>query len=58
MFIEVLILCLMRLVCFTETLALYSLRKYRHLKRMYPDQSLADPFHNPPPTPTPAPKIT
>ncbi|KAI0777005.1 hypothetical protein BC629DRAFT_626266 [Irpex lacteus] len=41
-----------------ETLALYSLRKYRHLKRMYPDQSLADTFHNPPPTPTPAPKIT
>ncbi|KAF8905024.1 hypothetical protein CPB84DRAFT_1772204 [Gymnopilus junonius] len=25
-----------------ETLALYSLRKYRHLKRMYPD-SLSDP---------------
>ncbi|TFK40045.1 hypothetical protein BDQ12DRAFT_680258 [Crucibulum laeve] len=26
-----------------ETLALYSLRKYRHLKRMYPD-SLTDPI--------------
>ncbi|KAI0091201.1 hypothetical protein BDY19DRAFT_934431 [Irpex rosettiformis] len=38
-----------------ETLALYSLRKYRHLKRMYPDQSLTDPFHDPPPPP---PKIT
>ncbi|KAF8962718.1 hypothetical protein BDZ97DRAFT_1905125 [Flammula alnicola] len=25
-----------------ETLALYSLRKYRHLKRMYPD-SMSDP---------------
>lgn len=27
----------------TETLALYSLRKYRHLKRMYPPTSLTDP---------------
>ncbi|TBU25025.1 hypothetical protein BD309DRAFT_958671 [Dichomitus squalens] len=26
-----------------ETLALYSLRKYRHLKRMYPNPSPADP---------------
>ncbi|KAH7928253.1 hypothetical protein BV22DRAFT_1030909 [Leucogyrophana mollusca] len=26
-----------------ETLALYSLRKYRHLKRMYPSSSLSDP---------------
>ncbi|CAL1716588.1 unnamed protein product [Somion occarium] len=26
-----------------ETLALYSLRKYRHLKRMYPLDSKADP---------------
>ncbi|KAI0750116.1 hypothetical protein C8Q80DRAFT_1269878 [Daedaleopsis nitida] len=26
-----------------ETLALYSLRKYRHLKRMYPDCSTTDP---------------
>ncbi|KAF7797327.1 hypothetical protein EIP86_008522 [Pleurotus ostreatoroseus] len=27
-----------------ETLALYKLRKYRHLKRMYPDHSVLDPF--------------
>ncbi len=27
-----------------ETLALYQLRKYRHLKRMYPDHSVLDPF--------------
>ncbi|KAI0787409.1 hypothetical protein C8Q74DRAFT_1195814 [Fomes fomentarius] len=26
-----------------ETLALYSLRKYRHLKRMYPHESPTDP---------------
>ncbi|KAI9061139.1 hypothetical protein FKP32DRAFT_1655145 [Trametes sanguinea] len=26
-----------------ETLALYSLRKYRHLKRMYPQDSFSDP---------------
>ncbi|EFI27898.1 hypothetical protein CC1G_14389 [Coprinopsis cinerea okayama7 len=26
-----------------ETLALYSLRKYRHLKRMYPNSSMSDP---------------
>ncbi|CDO72480.1 hypothetical protein BN946_scf184980.g21 [Trametes cinnabarina] len=26
-----------------ETLALYSLRKYRYLKRMYPQDSLSDP---------------
>ncbi|KAF9234630.1 hypothetical protein BU15DRAFT_89928 [Melanogaster broomeanus] len=26
-----------------ETLALYSLRKYRHLKRMYPSDSTSDP---------------
>ncbi|KAH7907278.1 hypothetical protein BJ138DRAFT_1014807 [Hygrophoropsis aurantiaca] len=26
-----------------ETLALYSLRKYRHLKRMYPSNSMSDP---------------
>ncbi|EIW84108.1 hypothetical protein CONPUDRAFT_135671 [Coniophora puteana RWD-64-598 SS2] len=26
-----------------ETLALYSLRKYRHLKRMYPPNSTSDP---------------
>ncbi|KAF8440304.1 hypothetical protein L210DRAFT_3401222 [Boletus edulis BED1] len=26
-----------------ETLALYSLRKYRHLKRMYPPTSTSDP---------------
>ena len=26
-----------------ETLALYSLRKYRHLKRMYPNESPSDP---------------
>ncbi|KAJ8589848.1 hypothetical protein M405DRAFT_852004 [Rhizopogon salebrosus TDB-379] len=26
-----------------ETLALYSLRKYRHLKRMYPSNSTLDP---------------
>ncbi|KAF9223532.1 hypothetical protein BS17DRAFT_706176 [Gyrodon lividus] len=26
-----------------ETLALYSLRKYRHLKRMYPSNSTSDP---------------
>ncbi|KAG2118580.1 hypothetical protein BD769DRAFT_1032577 [Suillus cothurnatus] len=25
-----------------ETLALYSLRKYRHLKRMYPSNSVSD----------------
>ena len=25
-----------------ETLALYSLRKYRHLKRMYPNESPSD----------------
>lgn len=29
-----------------ETLALYSLRKYRHLKRMYPEDSVSDPFHD------------
>ncbi|KIP08225.1 hypothetical protein PHLGIDRAFT_104624 [Phlebiopsis gigantea 11061_1 CR5-6] len=29
-----------------ETLALYSLRKYRHLKRMYPQDSFSDPFHD------------
>lgn len=28
----------------TETLALYSLRKYRHLKRMYPQDSLGEPI--------------
>ncbi|KAI0734290.1 hypothetical protein C8Q72DRAFT_771010 [Fomitopsis betulina] len=27
-----------------ETLALYSLRKYRHLKRMYPEHSHSDTF--------------
>ncbi|GJF00077.1 LYR motif-containing protein [Phanerochaete sordida] len=27
-----------------ETLALYSLRKYRHLKRMYPQDSIAEPI--------------
>ncbi|OSC98301.1 hypothetical protein PYCCODRAFT_1418141 [Trametes coccinea BRFM310] len=27
-----------------ETLALYSLRKYRHLKRMYPQDSFSDPL--------------
>ncbi len=27
-----------------ETLALYSLRKYRHLKRMYPNESPTDPL--------------
>ncbi|KAI0671385.1 hypothetical protein C8Q78DRAFT_973316 [Trametes maxima] len=27
-----------------ETLALYSLRKYRHLKRMYPHESPTEPF--------------
>ncbi|KAK7690741.1 hypothetical protein QCA50_005840 [Cerrena zonata] len=27
-----------------ETLALYSLRKYRHLKRMYPFDSTSDPL--------------
>ncbi|OAX37612.1 hypothetical protein K503DRAFT_792858 [Rhizopogon vinicolor AM-OR11-026] len=27
-----------------ETLALYSLRKYRHLKRMYPSNSTVDPL--------------
>ncbi|KAI1797002.1 hypothetical protein LXA43DRAFT_1089526 [Ganoderma leucocontextum] len=27
-----------------ETLALYSLRKYRHLKRMYPNESPSDPI--------------
>ena len=27
-----------------ETLALYSLRKYRHLKRMYPEHSHSDVF--------------
>ncbi|KAH9944858.1 hypothetical protein B0H21DRAFT_745583 [Amylocystis lapponica] len=27
-----------------ETIALYSLRKYRHLKRMYPKDSSSDPF--------------
>ncbi|KAM5537176.1 hypothetical protein V8D89_009109 [Ganoderma adspersum] len=27
-----------------ETLALYSLRKYRHLKRMYPNESPWDPM--------------
>ncbi|KZT73059.1 hypothetical protein DAEQUDRAFT_722165, partial [Daedalea quercina L-15889] len=27
-----------------ETLALYSLRKYRHLKRMYPNDSHSDTF--------------
>ncbi|TFK23591.1 hypothetical protein FA15DRAFT_670308 [Coprinopsis marcescibilis] len=26
-----------------ETLALYQLRKYRHLKRMYPSNSMSDP---------------
>ncbi|KAH6913308.1 hypothetical protein BKA70DRAFT_1262427 [Coprinopsis sp. MPI-PUGE-AT-0042] len=26
-----------------ETMALYSLRKYRHLKRMYPTNSTSDP---------------
>ena len=31
-------------VTVTETLALYSLRKYRHLKRMYPDHSHSDTF--------------
>lgn len=30
--------------CVTETLALYSLRKYRHLKRMYPEHSHSDTF--------------
>ncbi|KAK0469929.1 uncharacterized protein EV420DRAFT_1497552, partial [Desarmillaria tabescens] len=30
-----------------ETLALYSLRKYRHLKRMYPD-SIPSPGNEPP----------
>lgn len=33
-----------------ETLALYSLRKYRHLKRMYPNDSFSEPA---PDTPTP-----
>lgn len=28
---------------YSETLALYSLRKYRHLKRMYPQDSFSDP---------------
>ncbi|PBK75507.1 hypothetical protein ARMSODRAFT_949761 [Armillaria solidipes] len=32
-----------------ETLALYSLRKYRHLKRMYPD-SIPGPGNEPPMT--------
>jgi len=32
-----------------ETLALYSLRKYRHLKRMYPGNSLSDPMPTHPP---------
>ncbi|PBL03792.1 hypothetical protein ARMGADRAFT_1157849 [Armillaria gallica] len=32
-----------------ETLALYSLRKYRHLKRMYPD-SIPGPGNGPPMT--------
>jgi len=27
----------------SETLALYSLRKYRHLKNMYPNSSMSDP---------------
>ncbi|KAI0719869.1 hypothetical protein C8T65DRAFT_635449 [Cerioporus squamosus] len=27
-----------------ETLALYSLRKYRHLKRMYPNESPSEPL--------------
>ncbi|KAJ3555749.1 hypothetical protein NM688_g2400 [Phlebia brevispora] len=27
-----------------ETIALYKLRKYRHLKRMYPEHSVMDPF--------------
>ncbi|PCH42235.1 hypothetical protein WOLCODRAFT_72840 [Wolfiporia cocos MD-104 SS10] len=29
-----------------ETLALYSLRKYRHLKRMYSDDPLSDPLRD------------
>ena len=32
-----------------ETIALYSLRKYRHLKRMYPEHSVTDPFTDPHP---------
>lgn len=28
--------------CLTETIALYSLRKYRHLKRMYPDRPVLE----------------
>ena len=44
--------------CFSETIALYALRKYRHLKRMYPEYSVQDPLTDPhlPADKTPLPK--